>query len=236
MSQPPEGPGLGGLPRYPGSEGQPTNPYAAGDPYGYYPPQPPPQSHRTNGLAVAGFIVSIVGVSVVGIVLSIIGLRQIKQRGDRGRGFAIAGLVLSGCWAALLGVGLLMGFGGGVEAETGDETAVASLRVGQCYDGDPTKRFALLKVVDCAATHDGEAYAKVPVDLTKVAGEKEDLAASVGCATDFEPFIGIPYDDSKLEVVFLVLEDRQDPAGNVLCMVTGPAGERLTGTLRGSRR
>ncbi len=72
----------------------PTTPY-----YGQPPVVPPPY----NGMAIAGFVLSCVSMvfccfpitSIVGIVLSIISMPQINQRGQRGKGLAIAGLILN---------------------------------------------------------------------------------------------------------------------------------------------
>lgn len=86
-------------------------------PPGQFPPQPPAgyqaygqpgayQQNKLSGLAVAGFVLSLVAMipcfwlwftqipGYVGIVLSAVGLRQTKQ-GRRGRGLAIAGVVIS---------------------------------------------------------------------------------------------------------------------------------------------
>ena len=58
-------------------------------------------STKTNGLAIAGFIISLVAAfsfgssSLLGLILSIIGLTQINKSNDKGKGFAIAGIVIS---------------------------------------------------------------------------------------------------------------------------------------------
>ena len=72
----------------------------------------PPQQDRTpyapaagyNGLSIAGFSVSCAAIlcnfvlfglpGVVGLILSIIGLRQCSDRSEKGRGLAIAGIVI----------------------------------------------------------------------------------------------------------------------------------------------
>ncbi len=95
-------PGGFGPPMYPG-------PY---DPYQVYP------SQQTNGLAVASLVTSIAGVvlgipmaifcyigwviPVAGAVMGGIALNQIKQRGQQGRGLAIAGIAIGAGTAALL--------------------------------------------------------------------------------------------------------------------------------------
>lgn len=50
---------------------------------------------RTNGLAIAGFLTSLACCSPVGIILSAIGLSQInKDASQKGKGFAIAGIII----------------------------------------------------------------------------------------------------------------------------------------------
>lgn len=54
-----------------------------------YTPGPPP----TNAAAVIGFI-GVFFISLLGIILGHVALSQIKRRGESGRGFAIAALIL----------------------------------------------------------------------------------------------------------------------------------------------
>lgn len=73
--------------------------------YTYCPPQEQPvQNAKYNGLSIAGFCVSCAAIffnltlfglaGIAGLILSIIGLRQCNARGDKGRGLAIAGIVI----------------------------------------------------------------------------------------------------------------------------------------------
>ena len=70
--------------------------------YGYAGYAPPP---RTNGLAVTSMVSSLVGVAlswtavlalgvVVGVITGHIALRQIARTGERGRGMALAGVII----------------------------------------------------------------------------------------------------------------------------------------------
>ena len=77
-----------------------------------YLPEPAPQSPANNGLAIAGFVVSILGIitcgvlAPIGLLLSLIGLVRPP------RGFAVAGVVvgLLGCLLlSLVGYGVVMG-------------------------------------------------------------------------------------------------------------------------------
>lgn len=78
----------------------PQEPQGPGQPYGAYPPAPPgynygpPAATGTNGMAIAGFVLSFF-CSLLGLIFSIIGLNQTKQRNQGGRGLAIAGIIIS---------------------------------------------------------------------------------------------------------------------------------------------
>lgn len=68
--------------------------------------QPQPQPHaapqpvylapvrRTNGLAIAAFVLGLLGFAVLPVIFGHIALRQIRRNGDAGSAFAIVGLVL----------------------------------------------------------------------------------------------------------------------------------------------
>jgi len=53
------------------------------------------KNNEWNGLAIAGFVLSLLGFNIVALVLSIVGLCQIKKNGGQGQGFAIAGIVVA---------------------------------------------------------------------------------------------------------------------------------------------
>ena len=57
---------------------------------------------RTNGLAVAAMILGILSFTVIPIILGHVALSQIARSGERGRGMAIAGVVLGWVWIALV--------------------------------------------------------------------------------------------------------------------------------------
>ena len=109
MSVPPgQQPPLGDAPSpgYPPTGGQPTGyPPAGGQPTGYpptgyppagapgyYPAAPVPQ--KTAGVAIAGLILAFLFFPL-GLVFSVIGLVVTGKDGKRGRGLAVAGLVIS---------------------------------------------------------------------------------------------------------------------------------------------
>jgi hypothetical protein len=91
--------GPGDQPPYPPF---PNQPYDYGPPHGYGPPQgygygpgyPPPRPQGTNGMAIAGFVLSFF-CSILGIIFSVMGMNQTKRTGQSGYGLAVAGLVIS---------------------------------------------------------------------------------------------------------------------------------------------
>jgi hypothetical protein len=52
------------------------------------------RNQKTNGLAIAGFVLSFFS-TVIGLILSIIALVQVKKTGEKGKGLAIAGIIIS---------------------------------------------------------------------------------------------------------------------------------------------
>ena len=96
----------------------PPQPQYGGPPPGYAPyGQPSNSPARMSGMAVAGFVLSVVGAipcfwfwflqipGYLGTIFSIIGLKQTKNGERRGRGLAIAGLVI-GVILILIAIGL----------------------------------------------------------------------------------------------------------------------------------
>lgn len=60
----------------------------------YNDPVSAPVPKKMNGLCVAGFICSFVFL-VLGLVLSIIGLKDVKDKNEDGKEFAVAGIIIS---------------------------------------------------------------------------------------------------------------------------------------------
>ena len=61
---------------------------------------------RTNGLAIASLILSILGFSIVGAILGHVALSQIKRTNEAGSGLAIAGIILG--WVSFAGFLLVL--------------------------------------------------------------------------------------------------------------------------------
>lgn len=76
----------------------------------------PYQIQKTNGMCIAGFIVSLVGMfsiplisGIVGIILSIIGVKKVNISNEKGKGFGIAGIIV-GAVNILVGIIIIILF------------------------------------------------------------------------------------------------------------------------------
>lgn len=71
---------------------------------------------KSNGMAIAGFVISLVSLlccgctSWLGLIFSIIGLVNANKNDGEGKGFSIAGIIISAILLALLIVLYLLGF------------------------------------------------------------------------------------------------------------------------------
>jgi hypothetical protein len=164
---------------------------------------------KANGLAVASFVLGLIGITVIGalasIVLGILALRQIRRTGQRGRGLAIAGLVLSALWLALIGAYLVRHYSGstappassgsgssptpGPGSSAGHGTLsinVFSLRPGQCFQNPPASQTVLgvtyVTVVPCSTPHNAQAFVQFTASGTSYPGVASlQRQADVGC-------------------------------------------------------
>lgn len=114
-----------------------------------------------------------------------------------------------------------------------------TIKIGDCFDDQSAETISDVPALPCSDPHDNEVYH----DLTLPAGDfpGDDAiaqAAEKGCGDAFSTFIGIPYEQSKLEFNYLVpTKDSWQGADDRLisCVAYDPAG-KVTGTLAGAAR
>lgn len=185
---------------------------------------------------MVAFATSLPGLVPIAAVLGLIALPRIRRSGARGRGLAIAALVICFCWLIAFGVAAALNLYGERRAGIGRTTVISQVEVQQCFDADlEVDTLRQVRIADCAGAHTGEAYAKVRATLTGLSTEQKGAVSTQQCATAFQTFVGKPYERSELDMYYVVLEDRAVADGNVLCMV-GKPGEQLTGSMHGSQR
>ncbi|MFC8451735.1 DUF4190 domain-containing protein [Kitasatospora sp. NPDC057223] len=139
-------------------------------PYAY-----PPQ--QTNGLAIASLVTSLTCIWPVGLVLGIVSLVQISKRRDRGRGMAVAGVLLSVLgmiFTLLLVIGIIADENGTAGGPTGGPWAPRGtsswqdLTRGDCYNPAPgddrdTEKVAWVAKVSCTLPHHSEVAGTVRI-------------------------------------------------------------------------
>jgi Domain of unknown function (DUF4190)/Septum formation len=152
----------------------------------YGAPSPPP-SQGISGLAIASFVLGLLGAflltAVLSVILGIAALAEIRRSGQRGRGLAIAGFAVSGVWvAAIVGLIVLGAVTGGsngnnpssapassashspatAQASTPASVSVLSLPVGTCFDNPPGNLFSINSVtpIACTKAHNAQVYAQ----------------------------------------------------------------------------
>jgi hypothetical protein len=131
---------------------------------------PGSKSHGgTNGWAVSAFIVGILGGTILSVIFATVALVQMRGTRQRGRGLAIAALVISAVWIALITSVIVYG----VSAQ-GKSVRATDLAAGDCvkdaYDGELPP---WVSKVRCDRPHYGEVFAV----LSRPNASADDCAA-----------------------------------------------------------
>ncbi len=132
-------------------------------------------------------------------------------------------------------------FGRVLDAIRPGGTPVVEVGEGQCFDGlgdiSETDFVIAVMVVDCAEPHESEMYARFAhPDAPSYPGEEAvTILADGGCVDRFEPYVGVSYVRSLLEVTYLyptAASWREGDRG-IQCVLQAGDGEPLTGSMRG---
>jgi len=148
----------------PGPHGGAPGPYGTGGPYA---PGPPPGGGKMSAWAVASFIVGLIGGVLLSAIFGFIALSRIKRLGQRGRGLAIAGIVLSGLWlVGFIALGVAGSSGQAGRSSSGPikhkaNLNVFSLAVGDCFDNPAgASTVTTVTAIPCNQPHNAQIYAK----------------------------------------------------------------------------
>lgn len=238
--QPPYGPGPGPGP------GPGGPPYGAPGPYGYgYPPPQPAgwyAERPTNGLAIASLVTSfVVWCLPVGLVLGIFALRQIRRRGESGKGLAVAGMSISGLGTVLSVSLFVLALVGALDD---GNTTVQDLKVGQCFntvdqslsDYSDGARSTRVNVVSCDSPHDAETYAVLTLDAGAGGSYPgRDLASETStemCVSAVDSYLGGPPDSDTDVYYYMPSEDGWNGGDHSVTCFLGSWSGKTTGSLR----
>jgi hypothetical protein len=229
---------------------EPGYPPAYGYGYGY----PGALQDKTNALAIAALVTGLAGLffgitAPIAIGLGIAALVQIKKRRESGTGQAVAGLVIGSLvttgWAILLVVMFAIDWTGSGEEYYGappptssvPATYVDELAVGECFDEIGSDDEVEREV--CLEPHDAEMFAVETLPARPWPGESAVVKASeAACDKAFLAYVGIEITKSRLDTDFWYPDSASWDDGDrkVLCIAYGPDGDRLDGSVRGTKR
>jgi hypothetical protein len=222
------------------------------------------QVRGTNGLAVAALCCGLAAVvpvaGVVAIVLGVVALHQLRQvrqapqvhgSGQRGRGMAIAGIVLGTIgtlvWAGLLALGIISAVSGTSQGTSSSTTAapapggsagkpeifVDDLRAGDCFSGGRTDQVDLVNPIPCSSAHESQVVTIFELPDEPYPGEDAVIAAAEeGCAEKADPLLtDAAYDDLEPSFIY---PDSYTWRGDrtVLCLVEAPTGTTTGSALK----
>lgn len=114
---------------------------------------------------------------------------------------------------------------------------VTDLKAGDCVVDDLAEgEFTRVKVAPCAESHFFETYATFNLPKGEFPGdERVDKLSGKGCLKKFAAFVGIPYDDSKIDMTYMApVESTWDINRGVACILT--VGVETTGSFKGAKR
>lgn len=257
MTQPPYPPGEPprDFPRYAGPPPpyQPPHAQQFGAPLDGRTPvwQLPPQL-RTSGLAVAALITALCGLGPIAAGLGIAALVSLRTSRLEGFGMAVAGVVIGTVETLLLVVAIAIGFytaddpvppptytptyAPNLEPDE-DLVYVDELAAGDCFD-DSTEE-AEVTLAPCGQSHDGEVVASVALGSGAYPGDRGlQEQAERACDQAFAKYVGTTVQKTSLRPDFWAPDRELWEAGDrtVVCATWGPDGDRLRGTVRGTKR
>ncbi|MFV0260733.1 MAG: septum formation family protein [Acidimicrobiales bacterium] len=111
------------------------------------------------------------------------------------------------------------------------------LRVGDCFEDPGDGEVGSVYVVPCDQPHGFEVYYSFDLpDGAMPQGQDMEDAWVSGCLSQFEPFVGSPFDSSTLDISAIYPTDDTWDGGDreVLCSVTPYSGGQTVGSAGGT--
>lgn len=128
--------------------------------------------------------------------------------------------------------------GSGASHPVGTSTYVSRLEAGDCLVEDTDASSRIVTVVACDRPHVSEVFHLFDVSTPEFDVAAVEAEADERCTLEFEAFVGVPFNDSGLDLTWLTPteESWERDDREVVCMVEDADGAELTGSLRDSRR
>ncbi len=171
----------------------PPLPYQGAQPEAYYAPPP-----RRNWWSIVALIFGIIGGILISLICGIVGLKKSKEYG-RGRGMAIAALILSVLWIFAIGAAILL------QGVIGNGNVTATeVKVGDCLaeipDGEKVIR---VQTVGCDQPHAGEVFAVITMPDGDFPGEPAVEAYHEKCGPELSAYSPAAMSDDSVQLYVL---------------------------------
>ncbi|MBO0770486.1 MAG: DUF4190 domain-containing protein [Actinobacteria bacterium] len=204
-----------------------------------------PGRAKTSGFAIASFVLGLLSVVLLSVIFGIAALVRIRRRGQRGKGFAIAGLALSGAWVLVLGVAIAV-----VVIEQPDRSAATgqiahqgtasllSLRPGDCFQnpaGNGVIHVRNVTAVPCSTAHNAQVFAIFPVNAAGYPGRTAMLRlADRGCRARIARYVDRTKLTGTMSLHFVFPEPDSWAAGrrSVSCLIVDSSKDLTSSLLR----
>ncbi|MEZ0578671.1 DUF4190 domain-containing protein [Nocardioides sp. MH1] len=216
---------------------QPQNPYGGGAGGGSSYPPPPGgggfEQPKTDGVSVAALVTGILccTVGLIPIILGFIGLSRTKGGQRKGRGFAIAGIILG--IVGLIGTAAVIVIA--VATDVQDIRSIDDLEKGQCINAsglksDEKHEVGIIKEVDCTDKHDGQVIATKTLSADEADNYDFEDESQVGeqCGSMIDPSLAATLLDPKYFLLALTQSKSPDEGDQVVCIVSLANGDDLT--------
>jgi hypothetical protein len=206
----------------------------------------PGQPKRLDGLAVAALCCGLAAfvplVGVLAVVFGVVALGRLRSGHQRGRGLAIAGIVLGAlgtlAWAAVIAFAVVAG-----EPETQATPSAAAtgrsqvfvdkLKAGDCFSGGRKDQIDLVTAIPCSSPHESQVVAVIELSDGPYPGEAKVTAESEkGCTDKADPLLtDSAYSDLEPSYIY---PDADTWRGDrsVLCLVEAPSGTTTGSALK----
>jgi hypothetical protein len=214
-------------------------PYAPG-PYATW--EQPKQG--TNGFAIAAFVLGLLGGVVLSVIFGVVALNKLRRRPQRGKGLAIAGLVLSAVWVVAIGALVAVSVAGSSQRSASGQITkngslnVLSLRTGDCFQNPSGSQPASGSVervtaVSCGTPHDAQVISQLPVSGSAYPGEAAFHAQAVtGCQASLDSAVDKTRLTATMNLIWIYPESQAWSEGqrSISCVVVDSTAD-LTSSL-----
>jgi hypothetical protein len=196
----------------------------------------------TSKWAIAALVLGILAVIPLSVIFAFVGLNRIKRLGQRGRGLAIAALVVSLAWIlVIVAVSVLSGnatqSAGGKITHRGN-LDVFALTTGDCFDNPTTtSEIENVTAIPCGQAHDAQVFAKFDLsgdDSAYPAQATLNKLADDGCNSRTATINKARVTNAMtIHVLFPEQDAWADGQRTVSCLIVSPK-PTLTGSLLNS--